>query len=124
MRTILNLSLAVLLAMLVSTARADDKSPATGTWKWSQQGPGGDREIGLKLKQDGDKVTGTVTGFQGDDQIKEGKVEGEKVTFKVTGEFAGTTRVTTYTLTINGDSIKGKAETVSSRDIAGKKAKE
>jgi hypothetical protein len=51
-------------------------------------------------------------------------VDGDKVTFKVTGEFAGSKRVTTYTCTISGDSLKGKAETVSSRDIEGKKSKE
>ena len=127
MRTILNLSLVVVLAMLVSPARAaDEKTPpgATGTWKWSTQGPGGDREIVLKLKQDGDKLTGTITGFQGDDQIKDGKVEGEKITFKVSSEFGGTTRVTTYTCTITGESLKGKAETVFSRDIDAKRAKE
>jgi hypothetical protein len=85
--------------------------------------PRGDREIVLKLKQDGDKLTGTITGFQGDDQIKDGKVEGEKITFKVSSEFGGTTRVTTYTCTITGESLKGKAETVFSRDIDAKRAK-
>jgi len=118
----LHLGLLVLLTTLVCSARAEDK--ATGTWKWTQSFGGNDREIVLKLKQDGDKVTGTVTGFQGDDKIEDGKVDGDKVTFKVTGEFGGSKRITTYTLTISGDAIKGKAETVSSRDIAGKKSKE
>jgi hypothetical protein len=124
MRTILNLTVLVLLAMCVSTARADDKASATGTWKWTQSFGGNDQEIVLKLKQDGDKVTGTITGFQGDDEIKDGKVDGEKVIFKVTRDFGGTTMITTYTCTISGEKLKGKQETVFARDFDAKKAKE
>jgi len=106
---------------------ADDKSAgATGTWKWSFEGFGGNSvDVVLKLKQDGDKVTGTITGFQGQEsEIKDGKVDGDKVTFKVVRDFGGQTMTTTYTGTLSGDSFKGKSETVTTRDFDAKRAKE
>jgi hypothetical protein len=127
MRKLFSLSLILVLATFAMPARADDKAPAgaTGTWKWTQSFGGNDVETTLKLKQDGDKVTGTISGFQGnEDQIKDGKVDGDKVTFKVTRDFGGNTMVTTYTCTVSGESLKGKAETVIARDFDAKKAKE
>jgi hypothetical protein len=117
----LHLGLLVLLTMVVWSARAEDK--ATGTWKWKQSFGGNDIETVLKLKQDGDKVTGSISGFQGaENNIEDGKVDGDKVTFKVTREFGGNKTVTNYTCTISGDSIKVKAETA--REFEGKKSKE
>src|SRR5580765_531278 len=119
----LHLSLAILLSMFVASARAEDK--ATGTWKWTQSFGGNDIQTVLKLKQDGDQVTGTISGFQGnEDKIEDGKVDGDKVTFKVTRDFGGNKMITTYTCTISGESLKGKAETVIARDFDAKKSKE
>jgi hypothetical protein len=96
----------------------------SGTWKWSYQGFGGNMvETTLKLKQDGDKLTGTITGFQGQEsEIKDGKVQDGKITFKVVRDFGGQTSTTTYTGTLSGDSLKGKSETVSTREFDAKRA--
>jgi len=116
----LHLSLLVLLTMFVSSARAEDK--ATGTWKWTQSFGGNDVETVLKLKQDGDKVTGTISGFQGnEDKIEDGKVDGDKVTFKVVREFGGNQVTTNYTATLSDGALKGKSETVFARDFEGKR---
>jgi len=129
-----NSSLVVILAtalvgsLLVVTSNAQDK-PTTqasggvsGTWTWEQQGPNGARPITLKLKQDGDKVTGTITGFQGqDNEIRDGMVKDGEVTFKVVREFGGRQNVTTYTGKVDGNSFKGKSETVTKADFDAKR---
>jgi hypothetical protein len=104
--------------------RADTAEPsATGTWTWSVSFGDQSIETTLKLKQDGEKVTGTITGFQGNEnEIKDGTFKDGKVTFKVTREAFGGTNTTTYNLTLNGDSLKGKSETISTREIDAKRA--
>jgi hypothetical protein len=57
-------------------AAADDKN-ATGTWKWTVNRNGEEIETVLKLKQEGEKVTGTITGRNGQEtEIKDGEVKG------------------------------------------------
>ena len=99
--------------------------PATGTWKWSVQGPGGnDVTMTLKLKQDGEKLTGTITGFGGNEsEIQDGTIKDGNVTFKVIRDFAGTKSTTTYTATLADGSLKGKSETVFTREFDAKKEK-
>jgi hypothetical protein len=119
-----------MLVAVIATAlvvHAEDKaSDANGTWKWSFQGFGGNSvDVALKLKQDGDKVTGTITGFQGQEsEIKDGTVKDGQVSFKVVRDFGGQTMTTTYTGTLSGDSLKGKSETVTTRDFDAKRSKD
>ena len=82
-----------LVAGLLSTVAADDKKvDVTGTWKWTVERNGNTIETTLKLKQDGEKLTGTMSGRQGsnDIEIEDGKVAGDAVSFKVTRMFART----------------------------------
>jgi hypothetical protein len=104
-----------LLALVVAAgpiARGDDKADATGTWKWSFTTQDGQtRETTLKLKQDGDKLTGTITGRNNqENKIEDGMVKDGEVSFKVTREFNGNTFVIKYHGKLSGDSIKGKSE--------------
>ena len=50
------------LGAIAQVQAADKESPA-GTWTWTQPGRNGgpDRKSTLKLKVDGDKVTGTIS---------------------------------------------------------------
>lgn len=96
---------------------ADKKADAAGTWTWSTPGRNGgaDRKSTLKLKVDGDKVTGTISapgrgGQAADTDIGDGKIKGEEVSFTVTREFNGNKVVTKYNGKLSGDSIKGKVE--------------
>ena len=118
--------LASVLAITLALHAQEKKSAVvSGTWKYSYQGFGGnDVEVTIKLKQDGDKLTGTITQPPQNQEveIKDGMVKDDKVSFKVVGEFGGQTRTTTYTGTLSGDSLKGKSETVFSRDFDAKKA--
>ena len=95
-------------------ADKDSKAKVDGTWKWSFTTQNGDkREGSAKLKQEGDKVTGTIAGRQGNDtEIKDGKIDKDgTLSFTVTREFNGNSMTQKYTGKVEGDTIKGKMET-------------
>lgn len=118
--------LVVAIACLASTARAaddkkaDDKKPeekkpaagnVTGTWKWTTTFQGQERENTLKLKQEGDKVTGALVGRNDrETEITDGKIKDGVVSFKITRSRQGQERTTTYTAKLEGDMLKGKVE--------------
>lgn len=107
----LGLGAALGLAMVLGTALPALAADVTGTWKWSVERNGQTRETTLKLKQEGDKLTGTITGRENTEiQIEDGKVDGDKVSFKVTMEFNGNKFVRTYEGKVSGDTIKGESK--------------
>lgn len=92
-------------------AQAANQANATGTWKWSFERNGQSFETTLKLKQDGEKLTGTISGRNGTEtEIEDGQVKGDDVSFKVTRTFNNNTFVQTYKGKVSGDSLKGKVE--------------
>jgi hypothetical protein len=111
MRTLIATVLAVGLSGL--TLAQDKKADPTGTWKWETERNGQKRETTLKLKLDGDKLTGTVTaggkGKATDVAIENGKFKDGEVTFSVTREFGDQKFVTKYAAKVDGDTIKGTA---------------
>jgi hypothetical protein len=102
----------LILGALATGAQADDKPNATGTWKWSITTQGGDTiDFTLKLKQEGDKVTGALTGRMGrETKIENGMVKNGEVSFDVTNERDGQKFTRTYRGKVEGDTIKGKIE--------------
>ncbi len=77
--------LLVLLALCAVAAMAADIS---GNWKATAEGPNGSMERTFVFKQDGTKLTGeTTSSFMGKSTITDGKVEGDTVTFTITGRF-------------------------------------
>jgi hypothetical protein len=134
-RLVLMLSaLALMLCAAAQSKAADDKAAnVTGTWIISQQGRNGNTmETTLKLKQDGEKLTGTVTppargnrgggnggnggGASGSTpralEIEDGKITSSgEITFKTTRENTqGNKMVTTYHAKLEGDTLKGTIE--------------
>jgi hypothetical protein len=104
---------ALALAALVNVAQAAEDP--TGTWKWSVTR--GDRTIEqtLKLKLEGDKLTGGMVGRDNaETAIADASFKDNVVSFSVTREFGGQKRTTKYSGTVSGDEIKGK--TTSERD--------
>ena len=81
-----------------------------GTWKWSLVGQNGDIDTVLKLKQDGEKLTGTYTNQFGAAEITEGSLKDGDITFKVKREFNGQPFVIKYSGKLSGDKITGKCE--------------
>ena len=113
-RNVLRLAVVAIAASFTggaSPARAAD-ADFNGTWKWDVTRQNGDTmSMTLKLKQEGTKLTGTLEGPQGGPtEIKDGKVEADKVSFKIEREFNGNTFKTSYTGKLEGKSIKGKSE--------------
>jgi hypothetical protein len=127
-------------ALAADNKKADDKKEekkpaagnATGTWKWMTTQQGQERENVLKLKQDGDKLTGALVGRNNrETEITDGKVKDGEVSFKVTRTQQGREMTTTYTAKLEGDTLKGKIETPGrdggaprSRDWEAKRVKE
>jgi hypothetical protein len=84
---------------------------ASGDWKWSTTTQNGDTfESTAKLKQDGEKLTGTINGRFGETEITEGAVKGDEVKFQVKRERDGQGFVINYRGKLAADTIKGKIE--------------
>ena len=111
MRRLFAAALVVTLAGSVGALRADDKANPTGTWKWTAMRGNQARESTLKLKLDGDKLTGAMVGQNGQETpIEDGQFKDGEVSFKVTRERQGNKITTKYSGKVSGDSIKGKRE--------------
>ena len=99
--------------MLASTtsAFAGDKPGAAGKWKWSFERNGQTMETTLTLKQDGEKLTGAVSGRNNTETaIEDGKIKDDEISFKITRERNGVKNTMTYKGKLSEDSIKGKIE--------------
>ncbi len=94
-------ALAILAAM--SAAAADISG------KWSAQVPGRQgqtMDTTFTFKQSGEKLTGTVSMQFGDQDISEGKVSGNDVSFVTVMDFGGNTMKFVYKGTVAGNEIK------------------
>ena len=89
----------VLFAVMAAGLFAAD---VNGKWVGDVDTPGGQMSVTFSFKLDGDKVTGTLTGPQGDIEISDGKMDGDtlqfgfsvdaggqQLAFKCTGKLAG-----------------------------------
>ncbi len=126
MRRLFVTALVVTLAGSLGMARADDKANPTGTWKWTVSIQGQDREMTLKLKLEGDKLTGAMVGRNNQETaIEDGQFKDGEVSFKVTRERQGNKVTTKYSGKVSGDTIKGKIEREGQegRDWEAKRAK-
>ena len=111
MKLRLSVLMAVLTAAVVSfvpaPAPAADAAAVAG--KWTAQVPGRDgqtREVTFNFKTAGEKLTGTMSGRQGDVEIADGKVKGDEVSFEVTMTMQGNATKMTYKGKVAGDEIK------------------
>ena|SRR6266536_3252095 len=115
---LINLVACAFLGLGAIAQAQDKKADPTGTWTWTSAGRNGgpDRKSTLKLKLDGDKLTGSVSapgrgGEVSDTAIADGKIKGDELSFTVTREFNGNKFTAKYSGKIDGDTIKGKVET-------------
>jgi hypothetical protein len=129
-RVVLALAIGAIFGLGATTSRADDKkADVTGTWKWSVERNGQTFETTLKLKQEGDKLTGTISGRQGgnDTAIEDAKIDGNEVSFKVVREFNGNKFTQKYKAKVDGALMKGTVEMerdgqTTTRDFEAKKS--
>ncbi len=115
------------IGWLAGGVRAEDKKEggnATGTWESTYKTPDGDTiKITHKLKQEGEKLTGTSKRPGSPERkIEKGTVKDGKISFQFTEEFGITVE---FEGELKGDTIKGKVTTdADSFDWEAKRQKE
>lgn len=117
---------------MAAQVQAADANP-TGTWKWTVTNPSNNqtRDLSIKLKLDGDKLTGSVPAQGGKEiEIENGTFKDGQISFSVTRERNDQKVTTKYSGKLEGDTITGKFENtrpngqVQSRDWVAKRDKE
>ncbi len=104
MRTLRSSLLVVLGFVLVSAAWAAD---VTGKWVAEvSTRDGGTREAVFNLKAQGTELTGTVSTRRGEQQISDGKINGDEISFTVTIEAGGNQLKFLYKGKVAGDQIQ------------------
>jgi hypothetical protein len=95
---------AILFALTTGLVLAAD---VTGKWSGEMSGPGGGgMAITFTFKQDGTKLTGTADGPGGQPlQIKDGKVEGDKISFAISFEGGDGEMKIVHEGSVNGDEM-------------------
>ena len=108
MKAILSMALALGACGLASAA--DDKAAdPVGTWNCEYEIGGQQRTSTLEIKKDGDKLTGTMSwANQKDEKLKDLKFKDGKLTFSAVRKLMDNEIPIDYTLTIDGDKLKGK----------------
>ena len=93
----------ILLFAFTAAAFALDMN---GKWTGTMTTPNGDLEVNMNFKIDGEKLTGTVSNMYGEEQITEGVVKGDDISFIIMaggGQFK-----IVYKGKVTGDGIKFK----------------
>ncbi len=108
-------SIAVAAGLAALLALAGWAGDISGTWTGQLTGPDGNGiSLTYSFKQDGEKLTGTVAGPQGDPiQIEEGKVQGDKISFSVHVDFNGGTKF------LSEGTVKGEEITLNTKAEGG-----
>ena len=105
------LSMALVLGVC-GLAGAADKVEPVGTWKCEYEIGGKKGTATLKIKKDGDKLAGTMSWpDQKETSLKNLKLKDATLTFSAVRKFMDKEFPLDFTLTIDGDKLKGKAAT-------------
>jgi len=106
------LSMALVFGVCGLAGAADDKvADPVGTWKCEYEIGGQQRTSTLKIKKDGDNLTGTMSWPDQDEtKLKDLKLKEGTLSFSAVRKLAGMDNGITveYRLTIDEDQIKGK----------------
>jgi hypothetical protein len=106
MKRILASAIALAIVLVAGSARAEENP--NGTWKWDVTFNNQTFDLSLKLKQDGEKLAGTLTGPAGDTEIQDGKYKDGELSFTVIRERNWQKMTFKYNGKVSGDTIKGK----------------
>jgi hypothetical protein len=108
-----------ILTVLVLAASLAVAGQIDGKWVSERTMNRGGEEVTIRqtfdLKSDGDKLTGTVSMQMGQmeprtTEIQEGKIEGNKFSFKTVMETPNGSMTTVYEGTVEGDVLKGTSQ--------------
>jgi hypothetical protein len=87
---------ALMLGLLACGALAAEASPFDGVWTTSFDSQVGVQTYTYTFKVEGNKVTGRAKSDNGDYEIADGKVDGDKITFVENMDYQGIALVITY----------------------------
>jgi hypothetical protein len=105
LRSVRHWAAAAALTVIVA-ASAWAANTIEGKWTWTQMGPNGDVAITLELKQEGEKLTGTMTRNNMPTEIKEGTIKGSDLSFISVRERNGQEFKTVYKGKLDADAGK------------------
>jgi hypothetical protein len=100
-----------LLVLFTLFAFALAAADVSGTWKGMADTPNGKIERTFVFKVDGSKLTGeTSSEMTGKSEIREGKVDGDTITFNIVAKIQDNEIKLIYKGKVSGDEIKMTAE--------------
>ena len=98
---------AMALCLFFIAAAPASAADVDGKWTGSIDSPNGPVNVGFTFKATGATLTGTTTGPDGMEvAIKEGKIEGNNLSFKVTLDFGGMPLELSYKGVLAGTDMK------------------
>jgi hypothetical protein len=99
----------ILLIQLLAGSVPAQQDKLAGRWEGKVQSVQGERPSVVTFKKDGDTYTGRTLGTRGDEiQIKDVKIDGNKVTAKADIETPQGSLTINYTFTLEGETMKGQ----------------
>jgi hypothetical protein len=97
--------------LLIAFALTAFAADVTGTWKGTVETPAGPRDRTFIFKVEGNKLTGeTESPMLGKSVIKDGKIEGDTLSFSFTAKFQDQEVTVNYKGKVSGDEIKFTVE--------------
>ena len=100
-------SVAAALVLMVLAAAPAHAADVDGKWTGSLDTPMGAVNVGFNFKADGATLSGTTTGPDGGEiAIKNGKIDGDKISFLVSIDFGGMSLDLNYTGVVKKDSVE------------------
>ena len=106
---LLRTSSLVLASVLLAASFAAAQVSVAGTWKLNFQTDQGAVDADLMLKQDGEKVTGSLNSPQGEAPL-EGTVTGGKLVLSMSVDAGGQALTITFDGALENDTLKGNVD--------------
>ena len=97
------------IIFLVGFAGAFDVD-VTGDWEMTTVSPRGERTSTVHFEQDGEKITVTMEGRQGDEITGEGTIQGNAIEWTISRSTPRGDMTMTYEGTVDGDTMSGTVE--------------
>ena len=110
MKRFLGFGLTATILLAAGLAYAQGSSSIVGSWDMTTKSPQGERTTLLVIKQEGDKLTASAKGPQGERKYDSVTLTGNDVKLVLTIQFQGSDMVITYTGKVDKDGMRGEAD--------------
>src|SRR5215470_2676709 len=100
----------IISVQLLAPAVIAQQDKLVGRWEGKIQSPQGERETSLVIKKEGEVYTGVMPGMRPgmEIQVKDFKIDGDKITAKADIETPQATITINYSFTLAGETMKGQ----------------